>query len=81
MCTVDPLARPAVVEVGSYLGPEDTRLVLAEIFDSSLNFSIIDLMASSSSAVLPVIMARLDRSNRRPPPWRQVKARSTSALY
>ena len=27
---VDPLARPAVVEVGSYLGPEDTRLVLAE---------------------------------------------------
>ena len=28
-------------------------------------------MASSSSAVLPVIMARLDRSNRRPPPWHQ----------
>ena len=31
--TVDPLARPAVVEVRSYLGPEDRRLVivLAEI--------------------------------------------------
>ena len=30
MSAVDPFSLPAIVEVGPYLGPEDTRLVLAE---------------------------------------------------